>query len=493
MSSSDLSGGGVGPTDSNAGGGEDDSLESSLQAFQNMPKDFNAALEDFRADWQKELKQKQTGEDVNKNETVAEEKEVEDVIAPLGITKEASDRDALAKSYFHKAVELEKRGKVYDAIPFYRKAVQIEPNVEFTYYEQQKLKLNAQQQINNKNAEQKPLDQQSPDELAEDDIIDDLYEKFQSDLSHNYNGKLILSNRDPGVISTEMHISELPPELLLYIMRWVVSSQLDMRSLEQCAAVCKGMYLVARDEELWRSACVRVWGPNVGTLTTQTENDEDKTLPLDGQCPIIPRYSSWRQMFIERERVLFNGCYISKTTYVRMGENSFQDQYYRPVQLVEYYRYIRFLPDGTVYMMTNADEPQQGVTRLKNLQQLRPDILRGHYRLFGSTLTIVLSKQQQQSAKFITNTNVGGYSRHRRGSSVYDEAALNSTKYCIEFRILNRSKRKFAQLAWLRYSVVQVRNKQETTSEFDITPSKYPPLWFSPVRSYHLVADTPLI
>lgn len=235
----------------------------------------------------------------------------------------------------------------------------------------------------------------------------------------------------------------------------------------------------------------RVWGHNVGTLT-HLEGDENKS-HLNEQCPIIPRYSSWRQMFIERERVLFGGCYISKTTYLRMGENSFQDQYYRPVQLVEYYRYLRFLPDGTVYMMTSADDPQQGVTKLKNLQQLRPDILKGHYRLYGSTITIVLSKQQQQQqSKYISNSATVPYGRHRRGSTVYDEAALNNTKYCIELRILNTSKRKFAQLVWINYSIVQMRNKHETTSEFDLTPSKYPPLWFSPVRSYHLDADAPL-
>ena len=218
--------------------------------------------------------------------------------------------------------------------------------------------------------------------------------------------------------------------------------------------------------------------------------DEEKP-DLDKHCPIIPRYSSWRQMFIERERVLFSGCYISKTTYLRMGENSFQDQYYRPVQLVEYYRYIRFLPDGTLLMMTSSDEPQQGVTKLKHIQQLRPEILKGNYRLFGSTLSIVVSKQQQQS-KFINNPSSGSYTRHRRGSSTYDESGFNNTKYCIEFRILNTSKRKFAQLVWLHYSIVQTRNKHETTSEFELAPSKYPPLWFSPVRSYHLDADAPL-
>lgn len=63
-----------------------------------------------------------------------------------------------------------------------------------------------------------------------------------------------------------------------------------------------------------------VWGVNCGGLTT---------------------YESWRKMFIERPRLHFNGCYISKTTYVRNGENSFQDQFYRPWHVVEYYRYLR--------------------------------------------------------------------------------------------------------------------------------------------------------
>ncbi|XP_075147851.1 F-box only protein 9 [Haematobia irritans] len=479
---SDPSGEGV---DSNNAGGDDESLESSLEAFQSMPRDFNAALDDFRTNWQKELQQKQVPEDETHSNDMTT-KEAEDIVSPLPDTTIGADQEALAKNYFHKAVELEKRGKVYDAIPFYRKAMAIEPNIEFTYYEHQKLKSAVQTNELRTNIVSTQEAKEITD-YSEEDLIDDLYEKFQNDLSRNHQGKLIVSSRDPGIITTEKHISELPSELLLYIMRWVVSNQLDMRSLEQCAAVCKGMYLVARDEEIWRSACVKVWGHNVGTLT---HSDAEKSDPMENQCAIIPKYCSWRQMFIDRERVLFNGCYISKTTYIRMGENSFQDQYYRPVQLVEYYRYIRFLPDGTVLMMTSADEPQQGVTRLKNLQQLRPDTLKGHYRLFGSTITVMLAKQQ---SKFISNPTGGTYNRHRRGSSVYDETAYNSTKYCIEFRIMSNSKRKFVQLVWLHYSIIQIRNKHETTSEFDLTPSKYPPLRFSPVRSYHLDADAPLI
>lgn len=84
-------------------------------------------------------------------------------------------------------------------------------------------------------------------------------------------------------------------------------------------------------------------------------------------------------MFIERPRAWFNGCYISKTTYLRYGERSFQDQFYRPVHLVEYYRYIRFYPDGSVLMTTTAEEPQQVVGKLQSGKH-RNGVFNGNYR-----------------------------------------------------------------------------------------------------------------
>ena len=53
------------------------------------------------------------------------------------------------------------------------------------------------------------------------------------------------------------HISALPMEIVLYILRWVVSSELDLRSLEMFSRVCRGFYISARDTEIWRLACVR--------------------------------------------------------------------------------------------------------------------------------------------------------------------------------------------------------------------------------------------
>ena len=53
------------------------------------------------------------------------------------------------------------------------------------------------------------------------------------------------------------HISALPMEIILYVLRWVVSSDLDLRSLEMCSRVCRGFYLCSRDPEIWRLACAR--------------------------------------------------------------------------------------------------------------------------------------------------------------------------------------------------------------------------------------------
>ena len=42
-----------------------------------------------------------------------------------------------------------------------------------------------------------------------------------------------------------------------------------------------------------------------------------------------------------------SGCYISKCVYYRTGEKSL-DCYYRPYHRVEYYRYVRFFPEGKI-------------------------------------------------------------------------------------------------------------------------------------------------
>jgi F-box protein 9 len=74
--------------------------------------------------------------------------------------------------------------------------------------------------------------------------------------------------------------------VLIYILRWVVSSDLDIRSLEQCARVCRGFYICARDPQLWKMICLKTWSTHTGNPAAVIK---------------------WRHMFINRPHVVFNG------------------------------------------------------------------------------------------------------------------------------------------------------------------------------------------
>lgn len=153
---------------------------------------------------------------------------------------------------FTQAVELEKQGKVFEAMRMYRRAVHLDRDIEFKMYD--KLKASSQptktDEILIRATQNMNLDAD-----AEDLHGVDLMARFKQSIV-NVNGKLFESNTEKGVISTEsLHISNLPVEIILYILRWVVSTNLDLRSLEQCSMVCKGFYICARDDDIWRLAC----------------------------------------------------------------------------------------------------------------------------------------------------------------------------------------------------------------------------------------------
>ena len=87
------------------------------------------------------------------------------------------------------------------------------------------------------------------------------------------------------------HISSLPFEVLITIMKWVVSSDLDLRSLEQCSEVCRGFYLASRSNDVWKPVCLRTWGFD------KIPNDIETTRKKNGNV------LSWRQFYLTRPRV----------------------------------------------------------------------------------------------------------------------------------------------------------------------------------------------
>lgn len=229
-----------------------------------------------------------------------------------------------------------------------------------------------------------------------------------------------------------------------------------------------------------------MWEDDLGTLTEENSVpvsrkllDEEKVDDNLNELTANGKYTSWRQMYIERPKIYFNGCYIGKCSYLRLGENSFQDQYYRPIQLVDYYRCVRFRPDGSCYMLTTTEAPRQAVTRLENIVQIKPEVLRGQYRIDGTLVSLYFSKSQQ-------------YRIHNRKFTSKSKTPTSGCTYYMQFRIHNVSRRKFGKLVWLKYSMTHSTEKRQTSSDFNVSSSRFPPLWFTPVPTYNAQAEEPL-
>lgn len=268
----------------------------------------------------------------------------------------------------------------------------------------------------------------------------------------------------PATPQRVCHISALPVEVLNYIFKWVVSSQLDMTSLENISLVCRGFYLCARDEELWRLACNRVWGNLPGKMK---------------------KYGSWRNMYIERPHLQFVGCYISKMSYLRQGEQSL-DNFYKPWHEIVYYRYLRFFSEGLVFMMTSPEDPLITLPRLKSRSSKVPGMLRGYYRLAGNKVTGVLQRIRQPETTL-------SYFRSKRNKNQVNQNDCRQT-YHIDMEVTNVGKRNGFKLVWKQYSISTFYKStgEENITDFEITNKSYPPLVFSRVKSYSALTEDPL-
>ena len=412
-------------------------------------QDQQSGLLSFRQQWQQELAIQTNAS--QRREPQATVDEVQQQLADVKLEDQSPEDQA--RSFFQQATLLERQGKVFEAIPLYKKAVRLVPDIEYQIHvETMKQYADKQKMIDSKKtlATNRVIEQ--GDELDENV---DLYARFFDSIQEN-GGKWC----EKSVESiTGRHISDLPVELILIITRWIVSNDLDVQSLERSALVCKGFYLHARDPEIWRLICLKVWGVQLGSLVDSP-------------------YSSFRQMYFERSRLRFNGCYISKTEYFRLGENSFQDSSYKPVHHVEYYRYLRFFPDGNVcLMLTTADEPGVGVKKLKSRQAMKREIMNGYYRLNQDIVTIVLHRKMAIEVPTII-------SEKRTRAPPPPDMSYEQT-FHVELQVQSSSrKRRFNQLHWRQYRVIQRRNGIESSSDFHLDGAKFPVFYFSRVEHY---------
>ncbi|XP_053651644.1 F-box only protein 9 isoform X2 [Cherax quadricarinatus] len=364
------------------------------------------------------------------------------------------DVELKATELFNKAVELEQSGQLYEAIQFYRRAMTLVPDIEFRVHSRNVLERTE----GYRGGTAVECEDTTTESDLDEEELQDLVARFQMLMTPTQAMCVPQFNQEAP------HISCLPPEMLERIMCWVVGSDLDMRSLEQVSRVCQGFYLVARNPEIWHKACHRIWGIN---------------------CGVLGVYGSWREMFIHRPHPRYNGCYISRTTYFRAGESSFQDQNYQPWHLVQYYRYVRFFTDGIVAMLTTSEEPATVVAQLRSREVRNPQTLIGHYRIHGSNVSLMFKRR---SCERMSNRRKG----RRRIGGTTDVA---ETIFQIEFEIRPVKERPHWMLMWRNYTIVSIYyDDKQNISPIDVSDAnKFPALAFSRVKSYALFSEMPLV
>lgn len=171
---------------------------------------------------------------------------------------ENDDIEDRARILFLQATEMEKKGKVFDAIRLYRRSMQLVPDIETRIYEMNKaqFKQDEKKLADDKKDCERPctsnIDGDDDEDLTDVDLLARF--KYQLQLAGQICQR---ASGEKTLITTGAHFCNLPLEIILYIFRWVVSNDLDTRSLDACSRVCKGFFLCARDTELWRAACVK--------------------------------------------------------------------------------------------------------------------------------------------------------------------------------------------------------------------------------------------
>lgn len=236
-----------------AGKEDDDESSSSLIVSdnKNASENIQSTLKEFRMKWQQELKQ-----DIPSGSSSAPKEKARINQAVLASDKENFSIEQQARMLFLQGSDLERTGKVFEAMRLYRKAVQLVPDIEFKIYDITK----QQNHTNDKDHSMEQLTESLIDaSLDDNENLEnvDLVLRFQTLLAKS--GRLFesASAADRMLIVTSAHFSDLPMEVILYILKWVVSNELDLKSMERFSRVCRGFYLLARDAEIWKRACVR--------------------------------------------------------------------------------------------------------------------------------------------------------------------------------------------------------------------------------------------
>ncbi|KAH8680108.1 F-box protein pof7 [Tricladium varicosporioides] len=306
-------------------------------------------------------------------------------------SSKSSKEPQSALEHYEKAVERENQGNLGDSLNLYRKAFRMDHKVDQKY----KSKHFPPSAFTSKPSNPNPSNASPTIPSSAHHSLDGPPQSLK-ELIAGFSG-LSIEPAPPVIEGTPpppCPIAELPNEIMVSVLTEV--AVLDVASFVRVAQVCKSLaYIVLTEEQIWKRICVgsefgfgamhyqwqrEVLGGllNEDPLVFQNDSDsEEPTVPIllpDKEViteTLLDAYSSsWQQMFRNRPRIRFNGCYISTVNYIRPGQASAnQVTWNSPVHIVTYYRYLRFFRDGTVISLVSTDEPADVVHHLtKELQ-----------------------------------------------------------------------------------------------------------------------------
>ena len=270
----------------------------------------------------------------------------------------------------------------------------------------------------------------------------------------------------PEISAEAGHISKLPMEVIIHILKHVVLPDLDLRSLESFSNVCRGFYMASASSELWRPICLKAWGINSYEHLDNLTKDDLKN------CG-----NEWRCLFLKNPRVHFNGCYVANISYIREGERGFQDhELYKAWHEVSYYRILNFRPGGKVIMATTVDNLNKVIHIMENaLSTDVPGSMIGTYRIVRDRVVCdVKTKTMTSNRKNNTVQNLG---TNYEANTVFE-----FPQQVFHFELKIKEDTEFNKLEWQQYTILSQYKSVDGTRKIDFDISdvkKYPPFKFA--------------
>lgn len=126
---------------------------------------------------------------------------------------------------------------------------------------------------------------------------------------------------------------------------WRPASGPDYVSLERIGRTCWRLRKLSANPLLWRMAVQMTYVEPLAPITA---------LP---SC-------SWRDAFVHEPRVRMNGTYIATCQYTQQGMSE-ENVWVRVLHVVEFFRYLRFFPNGRCLSWLTTERPDDVVHCLK--------------------------------------------------------------------------------------------------------------------------------